>query len=144
MTPSSARLGAVAVALLCLTAGPGCKKSVNTVAVAGKVTLDGSAVTSGQVTFTPLDEGAAKELSAGTIDANGNYTIKTGGKDGAPPGKYQVSITPAMSGPMGDGKSMTLPFPEKYTTPRNTPLTIEVVASPAPGAYDLKMVSDKK
>jgi hypothetical protein len=122
----------------------GCKKSVNTVPVSGKVTLDGNPITSGQVTFTPTDDGGSKELSAGTIGSDGSYTIKTGGKEGAPPGKYKASITPAMAAnSKSDGKP-DIPYPIIYTTPNKTPLTIEVVASPAAGAYDLKLVSEGK
>jgi len=122
---------------------PGCKKSVNTVPVSGKVTVDGEPLTSGQVAFVPVDEGAPKELSSATIDAKGNYSIKTAGKDGAPPGKYKVTVSMMMT-PTGDGKAPELPFPTKYGNPRDTPLSVEVVANAPAGAYDLKIESGKK
>jgi hypothetical protein len=68
----------------------GCGPAVKLVPVSGKVTLDGQAVTSGQVTLYPTTtektEGATAGLCAGTIDPEGTYKIFTAGKEGPPSG----------------------------------------------------------
>jgi hypothetical protein len=76
---------------------------------------------------------------AGQIDASGNYKLITAGKDGAPPGWYKVSVVavePIDPGdPYAPRKSIVN---RKYGTP-DSGLAVEVVAEPAPGAYDLKL-----
>jgi hypothetical protein len=107
--------------------------------VSGKVTLDGQPVTSGQVSYVPLDEkAAAAGMSAGSIDSNGGYKIFTAGKEGAPLGRYKVTVTPSMV-PTGDPKAPTTPYSRKYSNFKETPLEKEVVNGPAPGAYDLQL-----
>src|SRR5262249_37969808 len=120
---------------------PGCGgPSVAVVPVQGKVTLSGPPVTPGQVSFLPAEgEAKAGNMSAGQIGSDGTYTIYTAGKAGAPPGKYKVTVTPTMVPMEGASKKPSLPFDQKYGDPRKTPLTVDVVASPAPGAYDLKL-----
>jgi hypothetical protein len=121
----------------CVILGGGCATPVKVESVSGKVTVGGQPVTSGQVTFLPVGkEGGSAGLSAGTIDETGTYKIFTAGKEGAPAGKYKVTVTPSMV-PTGD-KMPTTPFNAKYRDPTNTPLTIEV-PSTAPGGYDLKL-----
>jgi hypothetical protein len=111
------------------------------VPVAGKVTVDGQPLTSGNVTLvTTTKEQALPGLATGKIDFSGNYTITTGGKDGAPPGKYKVTVNPDTMPTGGDAKAaMTASFNMKYSSPKDTTLEIEVVESPSPGAYDLKL-----
>jgi hypothetical protein len=124
--------------LLGTVAAAGCKPPLPPMApVKGKVTLDGQPVTSGQVSFVPADEKTGAGESAGTIGADGAYEIHTAGQSGAPLGKYKVTVTPDMSKAMQGG--MTMPFPQKYGDPRNTPLQVEVINSPEQGRYDLKM-----
>jgi hypothetical protein len=118
---------------------PGCGKSVKLVPVSGKVTLGNQPVSGGQVTLIPDKEGATPGLITGNIDSSGNYKILTNGKDGAPLGKYKVTVTPSMMPSMDPKKGPPRPFPEIYGDPRKTTLSIEVVENPAPGAYDLKM-----
>jgi hypothetical protein len=82
----------------------------------------------------------------GTVDADGNYKLTTKGKNGAPPGWYQVVVTaredaapahPQRPGPHRPvAKSL---LPSKYGQPQTSGLAIEVVEKPAPGAYDLKL-----
>jgi hypothetical protein len=119
--------------------GAGCgKSSVPMAPVSGKVTVDNQPVTSGQVTLIPLDDKNHMDLSAGTIDEQGEYKISTGGSDGAPLGKYKITVSVPMM-PTGDNKPPTMPFDRKYADPKGTPLQFEVVSSPATGQYDLKM-----
>jgi len=119
---------------------PGCGSSVKVSPVRGKVTADGAPVTSGQVSYIPTSADQKGGMSAGQITSSGEYTIYTAGKEGAPLGTYKVTVTASMV--PGGGKSMpTTPYSNKYSTAATTPLTIEVVANPEPGKYDLKLTS---
>jgi len=111
--------------------------------VRGKVTVDGQPVTSGQVSLIPLSDAkgtGASGPSSGNIE-NGSYTIKTGTKDGAPLGKYKVTVTRSMM-PSSDGKPATTTYDKKYSNAKETPIEIEVVASPKPDQYDLKLTKE--
>ena len=81
--------------------------------VAGKVTLDGTAVPAGTVAFLPVSSGPA---AYGRVDSSGNYTIQTGREVGLPSGDYQVAVTAnepsqvtktANGGPPPPGKAIT-------------------------------------
>jgi hypothetical protein len=103
--------------------------------------VDKEAVTSGQVSLIPqsTEEGKTVPPSSGQIDSSGNYEIFTGGKPGAPLGKYKVMVTPSMV-PMPGAKSMpTTPYNEKYRQANKTTLEINVTEGAAAGAYDLKL-----
>jgi hypothetical protein len=108
--------------------------------VSGKVTVDGKPVTAGQVSLVPIDASTQTggSASAGSIDATGGYVINTAGKNGAPIGRYKVTVTPSMV-PTGDNKMPTMPFNSKFTDPAKTTLIINVEANPPSGAYDLKL-----
>ena len=109
--------------------------------VKGRVTLtDGSPVKYGQIILhADASKGnTTKEVSQGTI-RNGEYTIMTGAREGAPPGAYRVSIEAA------DEVDEKNPYftrwfaHEKYVNPDTSKLTMEVVESPEPGRYDFKL-----
>jgi hypothetical protein len=102
--------------------------------VKGKATLDGAPLTSGQVSLYPetIDPAVKIPPSSGSIDSNGNFEIFTGGKSGAPAGKYKVGVTPLMVPTQGGGAPPSLP--QKYMNDKDTPLKIEVVEG---GKYDL-------
>jgi hypothetical protein len=128
---------------------PGCGgKSAKLVPVSGKVTLDGQPVTSGQVTLIqPVKDPTAESpagsptgLITGPIDSTGSYKVFTDGKEGAPLGRYKVTVTPSMM-PMSaePGKTPSLPFDMTYGDPSKTPLEYTVVESAAAGTYDLKL-----
>lgn len=111
----------------------------DTVPVSGKVTVDGQPVTGGNVSFLPFDkEQKTGAMCAGQIDPTGAYVIYTGGKDGAPPGRYKVTVTPSMV-PTGNNKMPSSPFNVKFSDPSKTTLIVTVSAGAAPGAYDLKL-----
>jgi hypothetical protein len=84
---------------------------------------------------------------AGTVDEQGNYTLLTKGKAGAPLGWYRVVVTAVAEPPEHPklpGKKSTRPvaqslLPAKYGQTKTSGLAIEVVERPAPGAYDLKL-----
>jgi hypothetical protein len=134
------RVGLAVLLGAAFCAGCGGPAAVVIAPVGGKVTLDGAPVASGQVSFLPADqsEGAAG-MSAGAIDANGEYKIFTAGKSGAPPGKYTVTVTPLMVPAPGATAAPIAPFNAMYSNVGKTPLHFEVVNSPEPGRYDLKL-----
>ena len=103
--------------------------------VRGKVTLaDGKAVQEGNVTFIPVKGSEAKAgLSAGQIK-NGEYTLYTDGKVGAPEGQYKVTVTPPMM-PTGGKEAPTTTFDRKYSDQATTPLMLHVPSN----SYDLKL-----
>jgi hypothetical protein len=131
---------AVLALLLGLLPGSGCGGGPPLLPVSGKVTLDGQPLTGGGVTLVPqnADKDSKVPPPVGQIDANGQYVIYTGGRAGAPEGKYKVTVTPPTRVEVSKGVPK-LPFPKEYSDGRRTPLVIEVVPSAAAGAYDLKM-----
>jgi hypothetical protein len=107
----------------------------DTVPVSGKVTVDGEPVTAGQVSLFAFDkEQKTGAQITGKIDPSGGYVLYTGGKTGAPPGRYKVTITPEMV-PTPDKKMFSVPFNTKFTDVARTPLMLQVPSS----EYDLKL-----
>jgi len=139
-----------------LIAVTGCGDKLGKLApVEGKVTVNGTPLTSGMVRLWPeqVKPGAAME-SIGGIGSDGSYQIKTNGKPGAPLGKYKVSISysgaggdtgaeadPAKmaAGPPGPQKEQPKPFNPRFETPDGSGLQFDVTAAPSPGQYDLKL-----
>jgi len=113
--------------------------------VSGKVTVGNNPVTAGTVIYKPnvAKGNNSKSEPQGEIDATGQYTLKTNGQAGAPPGWYKV-VVPAAAPPDSDPAKMTRPqkwlVPLKYVTEATSDLEKEVVARPEPGAYDLKLL----
>jgi hypothetical protein len=118
--------------------------------VKGKITLAGTELKAGTVAFIP-DQGRGNKVAkgpVGKIGADGSYTVSTEGKDGAPLGFYKVTVNTEMPG-MNPGaidpnKPPTLPsgggdINKRFTSAETTTLSVEVVASPQPGQYDLKV-----
>lgn len=131
-------IGFALLVACCLAIGCGAGGKVANVPVSGKVSVNGTPVTSGQVSFIPAAGTEGGGLSAGPIDNAGTYTISTGGSAGAPLGKYKVTVTPSMV-PSG-GKGMpAVAFNKRYLDSKSSPITIDVVANPAAGHYDLKL-----
>jgi hypothetical protein len=139
-------------ALLCIVSVlsvPGCgKENVRLVPVKGKVTLDGKPFTKGTVMLVPQEKNAPKGMVQGKIDDTGMYEVLWDDRPGAAPGRYTVCVMPefpkvATVGP--DPKAVptkalySVPFNRMYIRPDTSPLSIEVVDSPQPGAYDVKL-----
>lgn len=115
----------------------GCgKKKPDVIPVTGKVHLGADVITSGQVTFIPMDEGASGDLSTGSINSNGEYKIFTNQKHGAPAGKYKVTVTPPMTATT-DGKPPTFPYHPRFGDASKTTLQVEVKPDAPPGYYNL-------
>lgn len=126
--------------LVCLSGG--CDSSAKLTPVTGHVTgPDGKPLTSGTVNFHPnkAKDNSFGQESLGDIDAQGEFTLQTRGKPGAPLGWYKVTV--ASMGPTtpdNTNPSTTSLVNTTYSNAATTPLE-EVVDKAAPGAYDLKV-----
>jgi len=128
-------LGGVIVALA------GCGKGSESLApVVGKVTVDGKPLTSGSVSFRP-DKSKGNDSQHqpnGTIDAEGKFELFVPpARKGAPLGWYKVVVT-ALDDPW-PGKPLKSFIDMKYSDETTTPISLEVVAKPEAGRYDLKL-----
>jgi hypothetical protein len=111
--------------------------------VEGQVLLNGKPAKglTGSVLFVPdLARGNLSPIRAGgQIDAVGRYRLSTKGRSGAPAGWYKVVVNAVPAG-TGDREVVKRPVINlRYMAEKATPLSIEVVANPAPGSYDLKV-----
>ncbi len=122
--------------LLLLTAG--CADSGPELApTIGRVLLDGEAVAEAGVLFMPTISGPS---ASGSTDAEGNFRLSTNSRDGALVGTHQVAISKAetrgisadaqgLSGHVVDGGWQFIEYlPTRYSQPKNSGLTAEVVA----------------
>lgn len=113
------------------------------VPVKGKVSVNGTALTTGSVTFWPDDSMGNKSTfeARGSIGADGSFELFTREKKGCPPGAYKVTIV--ASGEVPDSTKVEkdkMPqqmVPVVYNARETTTLTKEVTDNAAPGAYDL-------
>jgi len=140
-------------ALLAAFAAAGCGDASGvgrTVSVGGRITLDGAPLTAAGTVVLFKPDAAKGNASpwepTGTVDGQGNYTLFTKGKRGAPPGWYKVIVT-AFKAQADEvkGPRLKLPVPKslvpaRYGQAATTPLSVEAVENPAPEAYDLKLV----
>lgn len=110
--------------------------------VRGKVTLrSGTPVHNGSVTLHPdvAKGNKSRELPIGAIDAQGNFTVMTGAREGAPPGWYKVAISAAEQVDPNNPYFTDWLVHERYINPETSKLTAEVVENPAPGRYDFRV-----
>src|SRR5207244_1051291 len=105
--------------------------------VTGKVTVDGKPLISNATTilFAPDKDNPIKRIPCGVLDESGVYHATTGDKEGIPLGRYKAYV--AFDARQSKGKPP--PFHARYLDAATSPLAIEVVANPQPGAYDLKL-----
>jgi len=111
------------------------------VPVSGKVTsTDGTPIAYGHVILHPdVSKGNnSKEVCQGTI-RDGNYSIMTGPRNGAPPGMYRVSIEAAKEVNPNNPYFTEWLADEKYIDPNRSNLTMEVGDKPQPHSYDFKL-----
>jgi len=129
--------------LACLSSGCG-DGTPSLTPVSGKVTVNEKPLTSGSVIYYPNSAKGNKfgGLSVGEINAQGEYTLQTNGKPGAPVGAYKVTVssTGAVT-PDNTKPTIKSPVNQQFALPETTPLQVEVVEKAAPGAYDLKVGS---
>jgi hypothetical protein len=136
--PSSAALLGLCLAQL----GCGSEPGELLLPVSGRVTLSGRPLTSGTVSFRPDSArgNASLHHPTGTIDALGGYTLSVVKSPGAPPGWYRVLVFVDANVSSGSAVHPLMPrwlVPARYLSEKTTPLSVEVVASPPDGHYDL-------
>src|SRR5262245_36449468 len=137
--------GRAGLAVLCamvLVSVPACNKAVRRVPVTGTVTLDGKPLTVGVVSFVPDNEKGNTHRVACIGRANsGKYDLTTAAMQnfdngpGAPLGWYKVYLDTSVPG------AEDLKIHAKFKDMNKTPILIEVVESPAAGAYDIQFTS---
>ncbi len=106
------------------------ERKVPTVAVRGKLTLDGKPLANAIVTFTEAMPAGRRAVTADAITAeDGTYSMTTFSKfDGAPPGSYKVTVAANNRRPGGlviEEKDIPK-LPVKYKSATTTPLTATV------------------
>jgi hypothetical protein len=136
-------LALVPVCLLLVVLSSGCGGDpLGRRAISGGVTVDGSPVEQGNVSFTPADQGT---ISAGAAITAGKYSVPKEG--GLPPGKYRVAINAPKPGTgqaaqEGVLPGDPLPVPEELIPPEwnaQSQQFIEVSASgPSEFNFDIK------
>ncbi len=138
------RRGRPVLAILCalgLTPLLGCGNGIKCVPVSGTVTLDGQPLQGVVVAFTPdASKGNTARASCTGPVRDGRYELQTIGVTryesgrGAPPGWYKVTLIADLPG------QPKVNLNGAYTNVARTPLSVEVVAEPPPGSYDLKLM----
>src|SRR5207249_1945923 len=110
--------------------------------VEGKVTVNGAPLTTGSVTFQPdASKGNhTPHIPVGMIDSDGRYKLTTATKDGAPLGRYKVTVSAQQpidpKNPYAPPKHLIDP---KFSDPTTSGLEVEVVSNPPAGVYDLQL-----
>jgi hypothetical protein len=129
------RFAALGVVLLTLS-GCGMGKRYP---VEGKVTVNGKPLRDGKLLFVP-DEAKGNEMTDAPLAQikDGSYSLTTQGKEGAPTGWYGVMVQTQYQGAPADAVELPL----HYSDPLGSGLSVEVVPSPEPGHYDLKLEAD--
>jgi hypothetical protein len=109
--------------------------------VSGSLALTtGKPVPHGYITFHP-DPGkgnTSKQVAIGYIK-DGRYALKTGDRDGAPPGWYKVTVEAANEVDPNNPYVTEWFADEKYTSQDQSGLAVEVVPKADPGRYDFKL-----
>jgi hypothetical protein len=126
--------------LFLVSAGCG---GTNWIPVEGQVTVGGEPLRTGTITFHPdTSKGNKQKYSAlplGSID-NGKYTLSMGGKPGAPPGWYKVTVRSSVPSNSKDPYSVPkLTIEATNASVETTTLSIEVKPGAPAGTYDLKL-----
>lgn len=137
----------IAVLLMIVFSCIGCSSQSSILyPVAGKVTVDGEPMEAGSVALHPKGSTHAQSqyIAAGKVK-KGRYEIFSGQRRGASPGFYKVLVVSTnFSGNPAPPTGGTIPMPKSLIDPiygqlGKTPLSIEVVADPEAGAYDLEV-----
>lgn len=133
----------LSVVLLMVTALSGCgqKDPLGRQAISGTVTLNGTPLEQGAITFLP--EGK-KDTSGGAAIAAGKYAIAR--EHGLAPGRYKVMINASKGGGIGSNEAPGMPapaielIPEEYNTKSDK--TVEVTDK-GPNTFKFEIVTKK-
>jgi hypothetical protein len=109
------------------------------VSVKGKVTLNGTPLPDGRVSFYLLDRdpNTPFPVPSGKIEADGSYKLDTQGRTGAPLGKYRAAVD------RGEDRKAWNQVDPIYLNRNKSPLEIEVTENKPEGAYDLNLLPRK-
>jgi hypothetical protein len=136
------RLGTAVLCAVALLPVPGCSKAVKRVPVTGTVTLDGKPLGVGVVSFAPdMEKGNTHRIACIGRANSGKYDLTTAAMHnydngpGAPLGWYKVYLDTTVPG------AEDLKIHPRFKDLNKTPISIEVVESAAPGAYDIQFTS---
>jgi hypothetical protein len=126
----SAAVACCLVGMIVVGCGP---KGPELGSVTGKVTLDGSPVTNGLVTFVPVGGGRP---ATGKTDENGQYVLVGVDGKGALLGQHQVSVTTVQEA--GTVTEMRSDSPEyaKQAMPDASDYNTAKVVEPIPARYN--------
>jgi hypothetical protein len=104
--------------------------------VTGKVTVDGKPLGGKLITvlFAPDKDNPIRKIPAAAVETDGTYVMRTGPTGGVPLGWYKVHIHWDSKNAQGQ----PCPVHPRFLEAGQSTLSIEVVANPQPGAYDLK------
>lgn len=145
MPATSARLCLPLLGLLGLATVAGCQSGADSakpdlVPVKGKILVGKAAPVGALVTFHPdTSKGnTARGMPMGKVRADGQYELVTGANPGAPLGWYRVTLT-AFAAPGGTSPARPPRIDPKFAQLDKTTLSIEIVADPSPGQYDLRL-----
>ena len=110
--------------------------------VTGMVTLDGTAVDKGTVTFYPSGGGAAAYAQ---VNAEGVYRVQTGGESGLQAGKYNVAVRIVDQIPAKtewDPPGFRSIIPKRYKNPQTSGLECDV--TPGRNEFNIDLSSKEK
>jgi hypothetical protein len=125
----------IVVLVLAIGAGAGCNSGEKTVSVEGTVTLDGQPLPEAHVMFYPeVATPTEQKFYFGSTDQDGKFVLRSSidGSEGAPPGKYNVTLTTAVA---KQDATETTPLPPERVPPKHRKKEFEV---PPEGAEDAK------
>lgn len=122
------QIGSLAILLLAMS---GCNSgdSLQLAPVRGSVTYQGKLLDHGDVVFNPF-EGTKGLQSVGVIAEDGSFEMRTASREGAPLGKYIVTVQCRQkpTAKQADDLSFIPPLliPQKYSEAEQSPLRFEV------------------
>jgi hypothetical protein len=112
---------------ICLL-GVSCSGHKRVYPVSGKVLMDGKPAANAQVALHPLDEKAERVLPQGQAGPDGTFRLTSYRfEDGAPPGRYAVTVFWGVPSKWGDTYEKIL-VPGRYLKPETSGLTVDIPA----------------
>ena len=132
----------ICLGLAAVIGGCGSSGSETLIPVRGKVTLAGVPLGTGSVTFQPdaAKGNSTPHIPVGLLDADGNYSLQSATKEGAPRGWYKVAVTAQEpidpKNPYAPPKHLLNP---KFSDPNSSGISIEVVENAPAGSYDIQV-----
>ncbi len=145
----------LAVGTLLFGCGGGASDAPELVGATGTVLYNGKPLAGATVTFV-IEK---SPLATGTTDAEGKFSLSTGGRPGVPSGSAKVGISKAVAGSdklktatpadmakmaqqgqMGPSKPVKSEIPPKYGNPETSTFVATVGADPAKNVFEYKLV----